>query len=402
MTQAETVSLQHRLTAFFGISIQIIGVLFLARVTVDTGTRMVYPFIPQVSAGLNVTVVGLSWLIFIRALSGMVGPIFGLLADHYGRRIMMAVGLLCQSIGVIGLALSQQWWATLPMIFYGLTLAAFIPAEQAYISDRVAYHKRGRALATIEFSWALAGIVSLPVVGWMIDSFGWQVPFFIEGLLSLIGAALVWFGLPATETRSQTKLNASTLVRVWRYRNVLASMAVGLLLFVGIGTYATVWSIWLTADFSLTAVTLGLIATVIGIAELGGSGLSSLFIDRIGKKRGSQAGLLLAAMAFMLLPLTQANLYLAVVGLVGLGLFLEFTVVSLIPLYSEQVPDARATVFSLVALGISVGVACGSPLAASLWEQFGLWAVSIVAAACFVAAFGLTSKYLKEEIDLGR
>lgn len=388
------ISLQTRVSAFLGLSLQIMAVVFLARFTVDTGTRSLYPFIPQISAGLGLTVVGFSWLIFLRAMAGLAGPIFGLLADRYGRRNIMTIGLICQAAGVAGLALSSGWWTLLPIILFGLSLAAFLPAEQAYVSDRVAYEKRGRALAAIEFSWAMAGIVSLPVIGWLIDAFNWRTPFFLLALLSLAGAILVWRWLPAVDHRSRLGLDWAGVWAVCRRPNILAAIGVGLLLFVAVSSFITLWSIWLSADFGLAATALGLVATGIGVAELGGSVLSSLFIDRLGKRRGSQLGLGLMAFAFLLLPLTQTSLSVAVAGLIVLGIINEFTIVSLLPLYSEQAPEARATVFSLVAAGISIGAAAGSPITAILWAEVGLWAVCLVAALCLFTALGLIKRFL--------
>ena len=389
-------STAQKLTSFFGVAVQILGVLFLARLTIDVGTRLIYPFIPQFSAGLGLSIVGFSWLLFIRSLAGVAGPLFGVAADRYGRRKLMATGLWCQSIGVLGLALTWQWWAVLPMLFYGVSLAAFIPAQQAYISDQVAYHRRGRALATIEFSWATSGIVALPIVGWMIDTFNWQLPLIVLGLFSLIFAGIVWFLLPVVEHHTQTDLSISKFWQVFVRPNVLATIFVGLLMFVGVGIFSTVWSIWLTADFSLTAVTLGFIATAIGIAELSGSGGSALFIDQIGKKRGSFLGLIGSGLAFLMLPVGQASLPLAIGGLVLIGLVIEFTVVSLIPLYSEQVPEARATVFSLVGFGVSIGVAVSAPLTAILWANYGLWAVCWLGAVTLFLAAGLVARFLTE------
>jgi predicted MFS family arabinose efflux permease len=163
-----------------------------------------------------------------------------------------------------------------------------------------------------------------------------------------------------------------------------------------VGSFITIWGIWLNADFGLGAVTLGFVATAIGVAELLGSGSASLFIDRLGKRRGSQAGLLVTAALMLLLPLTQAHLTLAVPLLVIIGICVEFAVVSLVPLYSEQAPEARATVFSLVGLGISVGVAIASPITIMLWERSGLWAVSTVAAICLLGAWGLVGLFLQE------
>jgi predicted MFS family arabinose efflux permease len=236
----------------------------------------------------------------------------------------------------------------------------------------------------------------LYLFGWLIELFGWRTPFFLLGVLSLAGAALIWFQLPAVEHRSRTGLSWRLVWEVCRRPNVLAAIGVALLLFVAVSAFITVWSIWLSADFELDARALGLVAAGVGLAELTGSILSSLFIDRLGKRRGSQIGLGLMALAFLLLPLTQITLASAVSGLILLGLMIEFTVVSLLPLYSEQVPEARATVFSLVATGSSIGIALGSPIAASLWERSGLWAVCVVAAVCLLSTLGLATRFLRE------
>jgi MFS family permease len=173
----EAIPFQARLNLFLGVSWQIITTIFIARLMIDTGNRMMYPFIPQIAAGLGLTIGAFGQLVFIRSLAGMTSPIFGGLADKYGRRKIMALGLFCEAIGVAGIALSSGWWAVFPMMLCGLSLAAFLSPQQAYISDQVSYEKRGRALAAVEFSWAIAGILSLPLVGWMIDRLGWPSPF---------------------------------------------------------------------------------------------------------------------------------------------------------------------------------------------------------------------------------
>lgn len=388
--------LRNRVDAFFGLSLRIIGTVFLTRLILDTGTRIVFPFIPQIAEGLGLTVVGFGWLLFIRAMAGTTGPIFGVLADRYGRRKVMTLGLICEGLGVIGLTFLQQWWAAVAIIFSGLSLAAFLPAQQAYISDRVSYQKRGRVLATVEFSWASAGILSLPLAGWMIDTFGWRSPFFALGLFSLIAAGLVWLRLPPVEHHAQTGLTWNEVQTVCLRPNVVASIGASFLVFVAISAFLAMWGVWLTTDFGLDAAAIGLVATAIGVAELGGSGTSSLFIDRVGKRRGSRSGLLLTGIALLLLPLNQDRFVGAVATLIVTALFLEFTIVSLIPLYSEQAPEARGTVLSLVLLGSAIGAAIGPPVTAILWDQFGLWAVCVLAAACLFGAFAVTGRFLRD------
>jgi predicted MFS family arabinose efflux permease len=390
------ITLSGRLNAFFGLSLQIVIVIFLSRLTIDVGNRLISPFIPQFAAGLGLTIVSFSWLMFIRSLTGLTGPLSGIMADKFGRRRLMAVGLFSQAIGVWGLAFSTGWWAVIPAIFLGICFSAYAPAQQAYVSDQVAYARRGRVMAAIEFSWALVGIVALPIVGWMIDTYGWRAPLLVLGLLSITSGLLVWFTLPKIDHVSRQQLDLAQLRRVFLKPGVLASVMVATLVFFGVMIFSTIWSIWLTADFGLTATTLGLVATTIGISELGGSVTSSIFIDRLGKRRGSILGLCFTSLAFVLLPFTQGSFPLAVGGLFLLGVGSEFSVVSLLPLYSEQAPEARATTFALVGVGVAIGVAWGAPATALLWEHVGLWAVSATAITGLLLAAGLVWRFLHE------
>jgi MFS family permease len=228
---SEYPTLKHRAVLFFGLNLHILIILFLARLIVDSGWRMVYPFIPQFSTGLGLTVVGFSWLIFVRSIAGLTGSLFGILADRYGRRRLMTMGLLAQAAGMMALVLSWQWWAVGPMLLFGIGASTFIPVQQAYVSDKVDYNKRGRALATIDMSYAVSGLFGMIIVGWLIETIGWRSPFLILGVLCLLAAPVIWFQLPAVEDRTHTSLSLATLRTVLAKPNVLASMGVGLLVF---------------------------------------------------------------------------------------------------------------------------------------------------------------------------
>ncbi len=381
---------------FLGVSLGLIGPILFGRVMIDIGTRVFFPFIPPLAEGLGLSVVSFSWLVFLRSLVGIASPVFGLLADRYGRRRLMAAGLLVQAVGVIALVLTTGWNAAGPLVLSGLSLAAFIPAQQAYIGDQAPVNRRGRALATLELSWAATAIFILPLAGWLIEAASWRSPFLVLGLFSLVGAAITWRRLPPAEHRNQAGLSLAEARTLISRPNILAAVGVALLLFAGGTIFITLWSIWLAQDFKLTAGGLGLVATAVGLAELTGSGLSSLFIDRLGKRRGSIVGLLLVAGLLCLLPFNRTSFPAIIAGLVVLGIGFEFTIVSLVSLYAEQAPAFRGTVFSLVLLGNAVGTAIGAPLAAGLWVQSGLWAVCLTAAAGLLLAAGLAWGFLYE------
>ena len=388
---------QDKVADFWGVSLQVISVVFIARFITDVGTRMLYPFIPQFSAGLGMTVGSFGWLLFMRSIVGVTGPIFGFLADRYGRRKVMASSLLFQTIGGVGLAFSQGWWAALPLVISGIAVIAFVPAQQAYISDQAPYQKRGRAMGVIEFSWASVAIIALPVVGWLIQSFGWRAPLLALSLFSLTGAVFMWRYLPPnTERQTQAALTWQSFVTVAAKKNVMAAVGTALLFFVALVSFSTLWGLWLVEAFALPATTVGLVGTSIGVAELLGAGTASLFIDRLGKRRGSGIALLLSVVGLLLLPFAQGLLAAVIAALFILSVTLEFGIISLLPLYAEQYPPARATVLSLVFFGISIGAAIGVPVTAMLWQGVGLWGVCVVDAFLLLAAFFLMRQFLVE------
>ena len=381
----------ERAASFFGLGVGLIALVFITRLVVDTSFRMAYPFLPQISSGLKLSITAFSWLLTIRSATGFLGPMMGALADRHGRRKIMALGLVSQSLGTIGIGLSTGWWSVLPMILVGIAVNSFVPAQQAYISDLVPFERRGRALASVDISFAISGMMIMPVVGWLIATLGWRMPFFILSGLSLLAALVIWNRLPPVDERSPADAgNAGNTIGIWQVfkrKNVLAAVVVSMLYFIAVGIYMTFWSIWLSADFAFDAVALGLMATFIGVAELTGAVLSGLFIDRIGKQRGSLIGIALAIVLFLLIPLTQGNLLWIRVALVMAGVLVEFGIVSLFPLYGEQAPDARATVFSLVALGNGIGLGLGPLLTTALWNWQGLEGVTIVGAISLVLSF---------------
>jgi len=380
--------LAERAANFFGLSVGLISLVFIIRLVVDTSFRMAYPFIPQISVGLQLSITAFSWLLMLRSITGLLGPLMGVLADRYGRRKIMTLGLFSLFLGMAGMALSTGWWSAFPMILVGFGVNSFIPAQQAYISDLAPYERRGRALASVDIAFAISGVAVMPLVGWVMETWGWRVPFMILGGLSALASFVIWTMLPAVGERGLGDITPSFGIwQVFRRRNVMAAVTVSMLFFVAVGIFMTFWSIWLSADYGFGAVALGLMATSIGAAELTGAILSGLFIDRIGKRRGSLIGIALAAVVIALIPLTEGSLLWIRIVLVASGVLVEFCIVSLFPLYGEQAPDARATVFSLVALGNGIGLGIAPPLTAALWNWLGLSAVTTVGVVSLVLSF---------------
>jgi predicted MFS family arabinose efflux permease len=130
-------------------------------------------------------------------------------------------------------------------------------------------------------------------------------------------------------------------------------------------------------------------------AELG----TALLTDRLGKRRSILVGLLGLAASLLLLPgLARLGLAPALAGVALAVLCFEFGIVSLLPLATELVPEARASLLSLNLTAFSLGRMGGSLLGGGLWQWHteGIALHAVVGAACALLAAFLTRRGLAE------
>jgi predicted MFS family arabinose efflux permease len=374
--------------------------MFLIRLIVDTTNRLFIPFIPQFASGLGLEITAFGWLLALRSLTGLASPFIGILADRYGRRLIMIIALILRGIGLLGLGFSFGWWSAIPMLLISLTTTAYLPVQKAYVSDQVCYERRGRALAAVDASFSTAAIVGLPVVGWMIEAWGWQSPTYLFSALCFVSAVVIRLRLPKTQSRTPAISNQPKRWELFLQPRIVASVAVAaLLLFVFI-LFMVFWALWLSQEFGFGPIEIGIMGTYIGIAEFTGLILAMLFIDQIGKRRGSLIGLLGSSALFIIIPFFQNKAIMLQILFVITALVLEFAVTAAIPLFAEQAPQARATVFSLVAFGNTIGIGLGPPVTTYLWMNVGVTAIYLVGAMSSILALLLVWKFLYDRPDL--
>lgn len=333
------------------------------RVVINGSYRMIYPYLEVFAAGLGVSLQLVTLPLTGRSLLAVLGPLSGPIADRYGRKIGMLAGL---SLFVLGVGLVSAW-PSFPAFFLALILAhmgnmVFLPALQAYLGDRVPFRRRGAVLAVTELSWSLSFIAMVPLLGLLLSRFGWVAPFWLLGVLGVLAIFLVIRLIP--NDRPQAGVTGSgfwhNLRQVTSSRMALVALAFNLLISAGNEMVNLVFGVWMQNTFQLRIAALGLTAVVIGLAELSGEGATVLLVDRIGKKRAVLAGVLLTSLSAMALPLLGRTVAGAMVGLFLFYLSFEFTLVSYIPLMTEVLPPARATLMGANLAAGSLGRALGA------------------------------------------
>ena len=393
--------------------VRLMSISISARLLIDTVTQLFNPFLTIFAMGMGVDVITLGRLLSLRLITGISTPILGALADRHGYRRIMRLALVTVSAGLLLVAISKGMVLLIVgMIALGIGQAGFVPTLQAYLSARLPYAIRARGLGILEYSWALAGIIGLFLVGQLIERVDWRAPLFV-----LSGGLLfIWllFGLlPAAQSTSQRHAatqppldpspGRTKLRQFAQFFDLGASsrsaygviFAGALLFFTGI-QLTVVYSIWLTDDYGLGAAALGSVALLIGCFDLVASVSVSIFTDRMGKRRSVILGVVGTAISYALLPFLNSSLAMIIVGIALTRGFFEFGLVSFLSLLSEQVPEQRGKLMSLGSAVVMVGGALANLTGPWLYVQVGVGGLSVTALAALVVSWILLVTLVRE------
>jgi predicted MFS family arabinose efflux permease len=356
-------------------------IVMVLRTIFNTMHRMVYPFLGAFARGLGVDITALSFALTGRSLVGAFVPFIASVADQRGRRFGMLAGIALFTIGVALVALAPSLWTlTGALILALLGKYMFDPAMQAYFGDRVPYQRRGLALAITELGWSMAFIIGVPAMGFLIARSGWAAPFPVLTVLGLGMFAVIWWMAPRRDTNHVPARNPwSNFGAVLRNAPALAGISIALWAGAANELVNLIFGVWLEDSFGLQIAALAGASAVIGLSELGGEGLVVLLTDRIGKPRALMLGLSANAVSALLLPFIGKTEAGALVGLFLFYITFEYVMVSQIPLMTELLPGARATVMSFNITGHSLGRALGAFLAPFIYRNFGFIYVAFLA-----------------------
>jgi predicted MFS family arabinose efflux permease len=375
---------------------QITGISIVETV-INSGYRMVYPFLPFFAQGLGVDLARISLAVAARSSLGVAGPLVGAVGDIWGRKRGAVLGCFLFSGGLALVA----FWPTYLSLFVGLLLVGagrltFMASVQAYLGDQVHYTRRGTAIAITEFGWSWAYLLGMPVIGWLIARAGWASPFPLLGLLGLGCALCVWRLMSSTPAGTQAAPHLMAGLRAAFSRvPAAAGLAFGFLALAANESINIVYGTWMVQSFSLKVAALGAATALIGLAEWSGEGLVALFSDRLGKRRAVGFGIGLNAVACLLIPTLGRTVFGAIGALVIFYVSFEFATVTTISIMTELVPEARATLLAGFAAAASGGRAVGALVGPALFAM-GVLANGSAAAVLDVLSLVVLLLFIRE------
>ena len=239
------------------------------------GQGVVGPVLPLYARdfGVSATMVGLTLTVF--ALARLILNIpAGLIADRFGRRVLLIGGPILTSIGMFGSGFAGDIWSLLIWRFVaGAGSAFFMSGALIYLIDIAPPGLRARYVATNQ--WALSvGVALGPGIGGLVaERWGLAAPFHLVGVIALFAAVYAVFRLPETGRSSSRELKdespAREAARIARSGPFLAiAFVTGTIFMTRAGTRATLVPLHADETLAWGPGELGLVFTVTGVMTL--------------------------------------------------------------------------------------------------------------------------------------
>ncbi len=370
----------------------------------DAGYSLLYSYsIVSISKEWGITKAAAASIGFLPMAAAVIGgPLFGYLADRYGRKVSLQLAMLLVALSGILVGFAQNpLQMVLSRLLVGCVLGGVWTAGMTLISESWDPKSRGKAVAVVQVGFPLGYLYASLLTYFIAPAYGWRGSFIggaIPSLLIFAAVALfvhespVWLnfkGSGATRVRTQAVSLRELFAKEYAVKVIVASLVA----FLGMYAYWAVMT-WIPAylaviGFSAQNIPLWtfyiLSGAVVGYLVHGAIG------DRFGRRRAFALfflGAALMTLIFGLLPVylakshgnATARLAILIVGPIlsfftgyfsGYGAF-----------YAELFPtrirgSAVGFCFNVGRVGTAIGPAITGALAASLGVGGGLAVASL-------------------------
>jgi DHA1 family multidrug resistance protein-like MFS transporter len=351
-------------------------ILWIADFFGAMGMSLILPFLPLYieQLGVHSTQAVERWTGWIFASQFIVSvifqPIWGSMADKYGRKVMLlragfGMGIVTALMGLV----TQPWQLLVLRLINGI-FSGFISMSISLLASVTPNEQSGRALGTLQ-TGLIAGNLLGPLAGGILaEKMGYHHIFFLTGAFLCIAGLLILFFVHE-EHKSQAKAKQKTKLQ-WSMVKPLVPVFIASFVtnlgMMSIEPLATVYAKTLYHGMHLEFFA-GLVVSITGMANLIGSPTLGKIGDKVGQRKILAFALMMAALAFIPQALA-GNITTLLAGRFLLGLFVGGMVPSLNVLVKKLAPvDIQATIFgfnsSSLFLGNFVGPLVGSHVAAA-------------------------------------
>jgi MFS family permease len=210
-----------------------LSIVYAASITLMMGVNFIQPALPGLTQPFGVTDAQLSWVMTLFTAPAIVlSPIFGVIADLYGRRLLLGLGLIV--FGIFGAAMAFaptfSWLLTFRAL-QGIGFSAVIPLTIVLIGDLLEGDNEISGQGLKVFLDRI-GYFVFPPLGGLLATIAWFWPFACYVIAVPVGLiALFWMPETKGKTGEKPTTYLGDILRLTRHPRLVIAFSAGFLRF---------------------------------------------------------------------------------------------------------------------------------------------------------------------------
>ena len=184
----------YRLTVPLLLTVALVGVFAFIQV------YSVQSILPELQRDLNASVVEIGNAVGMTVLAvAIISPFIGMLSDVFGRKWLITVSVFFLAVPTALMTMVDSVHGLLVLRFLqGLAVPGVSVVAIAYIGEEFRGATMVRLITGYVTGSVLGGFLGRFLMGHLTEFMAWRTAFGAMAVINLIGAALVWRGLPAS------------------------------------------------------------------------------------------------------------------------------------------------------------------------------------------------------------
>jgi MFS transporter, ACDE family, multidrug resistance protein len=255
------------LTALFGMEkiapekARALSIVYASSIALMMGVNFIQPALPALTEPFHVSDAQLSWIMTVFTAPAIVlSPICGVVADLYGRRLLLSLGMI--AFGIFGAAMAfapNFGWLLFFRTLQGIGFSAVIPLTIVLIGDLLEGDNEISGQGLKVFLDRI-GYLIFPPLGGLLAMVAWFWPFLFYILTIPVGLA-AWLWMPETKGKSTGRTSAylGDILRLTRHPRLMIAFSAGFLRFFLDYGFLTYFPLFLVRTHGISTATAGLL-----------------------------------------------------------------------------------------------------------------------------------------------
>lgn len=209
--------------------------LFLAAFAFGTTEFVIAGVLPQVAAGLDVSIPVAGYLVTGYAIGiALGGPLLTFATTNMARRTLLLGLVVVFTLGQIACALAPGFAALLALrVVIAVVHGSFFGIAMVVAVGLVPPERRGFAVALILSGLTVSNVIGVPLGAAIGNFWGWRATFWSMGLLGLLAGAAILLFVPRTRDDATARPKFSAQIGVLGRQQAWTSLILMLMLMIG-------------------------------------------------------------------------------------------------------------------------------------------------------------------------